>query len=213
MNPTTLLFDLDGTLIDTRALVVASFQHTFRTVLGLEISAEEVLNDYGRPLTYSFGRYTNDAAVIREMLQIYRRHNLAAHDQMAQPFPFIQEDLQALQQAGYPMGVVSSKKRLTVMKGIRLFQMEAFFQVYVCEEDTKIHKPQAEPLLEACRLLQIEPSAALYTGDSPYDILCAKAAGSPSAAVLWSNFPSTVWDELQPDYRLQRLADLLAYLQ
>src|SRR5665647_1721211 len=117
MNLTTLLFDLDGTLIDTRALVIASFQHTFRTVLNLDISAEEVLNDYGRPLTYSFGRYTKNPEIIEEMLQVYRQHNLAVHDQMALPFPFINDDLKAFQQAGYVMGIVSSKKRPTVMKG------------------------------------------------------------------------------------------------
>jgi len=208
----TLLFDLDGTLIDTRQLVVASFQHTFQEVLGLPISAEEVLHDYGRPLTYSFGRYTEDKNVVDEMLRVYRKHNVEIHDQMALPFPHVSEDLTALQKAGFRMGVVTSKKRPTVMMGIRLFNMEGFFETYVCEEDTKIHKPQPEPLLEAMKRMQVSPAETLYVGDSPYDILCAHAAKTTSAAVLWSNFPAETWDEVQPTFRLERLNQLLTLL-
>jgi len=212
LSITTLLFDLDGTLIDTRQLVVASFQHTFQEVLGISIRAEEVLNDYGRPLTYSFGRYTQNKAVVDEMLRVYRKHNVENHDQMTQPFPFVGDDLAQLHQAGYRMGLVTSKKRPTVMMGVRLFNMEDYFETLVCEEDTIEHKPKPEPLLEAMRRMQILPDETLYIGDSPYDILCAHAAQVTSAAVLWSNFPSETWDEVKPTYRLQRLNQLLTLL-
>lgn len=212
MKTTTILFDLDGTLIDTRELVVASFQHTFREVLQLPISAEEVLRDYGRPLTYSFGRYTDKKEVVDEMLQVYRKHNVEIHDQMALPFLYVQEDLEQLHQSGFRMGVVTSKKRPTVMMGIRLFQMDPYFEVYVCEEDTKIHKPQPEPLLEAMRQLNIQPEETIYVGDSPFDILCAHGAKVRSAAVSWSNYPPETWDEVKPTYRISRLNELLTLL-
>lgn len=213
MSITTLLFDLDGTLIDTRELVVASFQYTFQKVLGLPISAEEVLHDYGRPLTYSFGRYTQDKAVVDEMLRVYRQHNVEFHDQRTLPFPHVGEDLAELHNAGYRMGLVTSKKRPTVMMGVRLFHMEEYFETLVCEEDTKEHKPHPEPLLEAMRRMQVQPQETLYIGDSPYDILCAHAAQVPSAAVLWSNFPPETWDEVKPTYRLDRLTQLLTLLK
>jgi pyrophosphatase PpaX len=192
--------------------VVASFQHTFQKVLGLNIGAEEVLNDYGRPLTYSFGRYTQDKTVVDEMLRVYRHHNVDLHNQMTLPFPFVGEDLAQLHKLGYRMGLVTSKKRPTVLMGVRLFNMEDYFETLVCEEDTIEHKPQPEPLLEAMRRMQVLPNETLYIGDSPYDILCAHAAHVPSAAVLWSNFPPETWDEVQPTYRLQRLNQLLTLL-
>ncbi|NLN82885.1 MAG: pyrophosphatase PpaX [Firmicutes bacterium] len=212
MKLTTILFDLDGTLIDTRKLVVASFQHTFKKVLNIEVTAQDVLQDYGRPLTYTFGRYTQDPATVDEMLRVYREHNVIYHDSITEAFPLVYEDVLQLHQAGFRLGIVTSKKRPVVLMGVRLFDLEHFFEVYVCEEDTKKHKPGPEPILEALKQMKVKPEETIYVGDSPYDILSAKAAGVYSAAVIWSNFPETTWQELKPDLILSRLNELEEYL-
>lgn len=211
MQISTILFDLDGTLIDTRKLVVASFQHTFQEVLGLEVTAQDMLQDYGRPLTYTFGRYTSNPETVQEMLTTYRQHNLIHHDQMTENFPNVVEGLKELHNKGFRLGVVTSKKRSAVMMGIRLLGLESCFETLVCEEDTQKHKPGPEPILEALKRMNIAAEETIYVGDSPYDILSAHAAGTYSAAVSWSNFQKETWDEVKPHLLINDLRELSVY--
>lgn len=209
-----VLFDLDGTLLDTRALVAASHLHTFRTVLGQEIAESEVMRDYGRPLRYTFARYAPPAKV-DEMLRVYREYNVAHHDDMTTLFSGVREGLQSLKEKLPDMllGLVTSKKRPVALQGLQLFKLSEFFDVTVCEEDTTEHKPEPEPLFYAARKLQLLAEETLYVGDSPYDMMCASAAGAGPVAVAWSSFNLEELRQLKPVFLVQsisELADILA---
>ena len=207
-----ILFDLDGTILDTRALVAASYLHTFKEVLEMEMSASEVMRDYGRPLRYTFARYAPPAKV-EEMMQVYRDFNLEHHDAMAVLYPGGYEGLIKIKELGLPMGVVTSKKRPIAERGLRLHHLEDFFEILVCEEDTIEHKPEPEPLQFAARKLGLIPEEMIYVGDSPYDLMCANSAGAAAIAVAWSTFTAEELLELKPLLYVHDLNDIVKLFQ
>lgn len=206
-----ILFDLDGTLIDTHGLILASFRHTFRTAMGIEFGETELLEEFGRPLRHTFRRYAPER--VEELVGVYRAFNLAHHDEMTRVFPGVVETLPVLKKKGYRLGIVTSKRRDVAMKGIRLFGMEPLFDVIIGEEDTATHKPDPAPLHEACRRLGIPPDEIVYVGDSPSDLVCAHNAGARSAAVHWSHFPLDGLLAHRPDFALKTMRDLEAVLE
>ena len=207
-----VFFDLDGTLLDTRALVAISHKHAFKTVLGQDIDEAEIMRDYGRPLRYTFARYAPSR--VDEMIQAYRTFMITQHDVMADVFPGVCEGIKSIHALGQTwdpalkIGLVTSKKRPLAERGLQLHQLDSYFDIIVGEEDTQEHKPEPEPLLYAARKLQLMPEDTLYVGDSPYDIMCAHAAGTQSAVVSWSSFRADELLELRPNYVLHSFADL-----
>ncbi|MDA8443310.1 MAG: pyrophosphatase PpaX [Peptococcaceae bacterium] len=202
-----ILFDLDGTLIDTNDLVIKSYQHTIRTHLGQDWGPEKFIPYFGEPLIYSLERFAPGQA--EELIQTYRSFNLANHDALAKEIAGIHATLQVLHQKGITLGVVTSKLKLSAQRGLGLFGLKDFFQVFVAYEDTEQHKPEAAPILHALNSLQHDTDGVLYVGDSTYDIRCAKAAGVKSAAVMWSAYEREVLLAEQPDYILENVSDLL----
>lgn len=205
-----MLFDLDGTLLDTVELIVQSYQHTFRECLNHEVPREEILRNLGLTLPAHLALYVSDPSRVEEMVGVYRAFNLANHDRLARLFPGVAETLAELARSGVPMAVVSSKAKATVLRGLALFDLTSRFKVVVGLEDCERHKPHPEPVLLAADRLGIAADRLLMIGDSPADIEAGRAAGSRTVAVAWSRLP---WPDLlasHPDLVLQRMEDLLA---
>ena len=180
-----ILFDFDGTVIDTNELIILSYKHAFKTVLDYDISIEEIIGLFGRPLLISlqedYGMENGE-----KLYWAFREFNESRHDEIAKPFNGIPDAVYELKNKGYKMGIVTSKRMEMLKRGLKLLKLENVFDVLIAAEDTKEHKPAPEPLICACERLGVNPCNALYVGDSIFDILCAKNAGLKSCGVKYS---------------------------
>ncbi|MDR0515020.1 MAG: HAD-IA family hydrolase [Coriobacteriaceae bacterium] len=207
-----VLFDLDGTLIDTQALILASMNHTMDTVLGKSFPPEVLMHKVGQPLAVQMRDFVDSDEACEELLRVYRAHNAAVHDSLARPFEGAQATLDALARAGYPLGVVTSKRHEPAMHGLRLFGLDGYFAFLIGSDDCDTHKPDPGPVVLGTQLIGHKPEECLYVGDSPYDMMAGKAAGAFTAAALWGMFPREALEEQAPDYLCSAIRELPALL-
>jgi pyrophosphatase PpaX len=202
-----VLFDLDGTLINTNDLIVVSFQHVFREKLGLEVPAETIHQYFGEPLPRTMQRYAPDRA--DELTDFYRVFNAANHDLLVKQFEGMRETLEALLAAGVKLGVVTSKKTDMAQRGLRVCGLESYFGAVVGMDQTEKHKPEPEPIYHALDQLGEQPGDhVLMVGDSSFDILCGKNAGVRTAAVSWTVIDREGLERISPDYWVDEPSDL-----
>jgi len=201
-----ILFDLDGTLLDTTDLILKSFQHTIRTHQGRDADLEFVKTTFGRPLIEALALMGDDPEA---MIKTYREFNTLYHDDLAKVFTGVTEVIQKLYDRGVGLAVVTSKTRATSERGLRLFNLDKYFPVVVGHEDCQRHKPHPEPVLRALDCLGLPAADCLMVGDSPYDVMSAKAAGVRTAAVRWTYVPWADVVAAGPDYVIEEMADLL----
>ncbi len=206
-----ILFDLDGTLLNTNDLVLESLQHTIRVHLGQKVERSALYRYFGVPLVKIMADL--DPGQTEAMCATYREYSAERHDQMVKVFPHVPDTIKKLRQDNIPMAVVTSKLKSLAVRGLQLFRLDSFFDVVVAFEDTKKHKPEPDPALEALYRLGIPSgNGALMVGDSPYDIGCAQNAGILSAAVNWSLHKREELLELGPDIWLEDFRELLDYV-
>jgi len=203
----TVLFDLDGTLIDTNRLIVTSFQHVLREHLGLEVPAEQIYTHFGEPLRRTMARYAPDRA--DELCSLYKSFNLAHHDRLIRQIPGMLEATSRLKKAGIKLAVVTSKYTQTAKRGLDVCRLTPFFDVVVGMDQTVRHKPDPEPCLEALRRLGEDAGPhVLMVGDSPFDIECGRNAGLKTAAVEWTVIRQPLAAS-RPDYWVADPGDLV----
>jgi pyrophosphatase PpaX len=207
-----VLFDLDGTLIDSGPMIVASMKHAAVTVLGREIPEEVLSAAVGGPgLVAQMNAL--DPARSDELVAAYRAHNEPLHDEL-EAFWEVVEVLPRLRAEGRRLAIVTAKRRSTVQLAFdRLPGLDANFEVVVTSEDTARQKPDPEPLLHALALLEARPEEAAYVGDSPFDVRSAKAAGVHAVAVGWGGIhgPETLL-AVEPDAFVATAEELLRVL-
>lgn len=202
-----LLFDLDGTLVDTTELIRQSFRHAAGKVMP-EVPPDEVLMaNVGQPLMKQMRLL--DAAHAQELYDTYREFNHARHDEFIQPYPGITEMLAELKKRDCRMGIVTSKSRDTTDMAFDVIPIEKYFDTVVTADMTENHKPDPHPLQLAMRNLDVTPDESVYIGDSPFDIRAGQAAGTKTAAVAWGMFPEVRLKELEPDYFFRRPEEIL----
>lgn len=204
-----VLFDLDGTLIDTNHLIVTSFRHVFREKLGREVDPAEIYPHFGEPLPATMEFFAPGRA--DEFVAFYRDFNIANHDTLLRHFPGMPEAVAALKQAGVKLGVVTSKKSDMARRGLRVSGLEPFFDAVVGMDETAKHKPDPEPALLALqRMGERSGNDVLMVGDSVFDILCGRNAGLKTAAVGWTVIERATLDrDAEPHYWLERPEDLV----
>ena len=208
----TVLFDLDGTLVDSGAMILASFQHATRTVLSREIPEHELLSAVGGPGLRE-QMEAIDPARVEELIEVYSAHNAGLHDEL-QPCVGILDALAKLSAEGRRLAVVTAKRRTTLALAFEVLpELRRFFDVTVGAEDTTRHKPNPDPLLLALERLGASADDAVYVGDSPFDIQAAKAAQVGSVAVTWGRIHSRErLEREQPDAVVDTVEELLGAL-
>jgi pyrophosphatase PpaX len=179
----TVLFDLDGTLIDSGGIILASFRHATRTVLAREIPDDELVAAVGGSSIYDQMR-TFDPDRVEELVRVYREHNTPLHDGL-EAFPGVHDVLERLKDQGRRLGIVTAKRRKTVQLAFDRLGIERFFDAVVTTDDTELHKPHPEPVLHALGLLDSDPDEGTFIGDSPFDVQAGKAAGVFTIGVSW----------------------------
>ncbi len=213
----TILFDLDGTLINTRPLIYASFVYTFEKYFpDHTLTDEELESFFGPTLHYTFSRYCDDEEKISEMIEYYRAFNKAQHDNYAKPFDGCKDLIKSLARKGYKIGVVTSKKKEIVMLGLNLARISEYLNVMVCEDDVENHKPAPDGLYKCFEMLNpgqdIKDHNVLYVGDHPNDIIAGQNAGIKTCAMLCDNRKIDEIEALNPDFEIRKLYDLLKVL-
>ncbi len=203
-----LLFDADGTLLDTYDLIVTSMRHTVNDVAGGNYGDEELMARVGTPLLDQMVHFADgDSKRAEELTQLYREHNDSIHDERIKAFPGTKEALQMLADAGFGMGVVTSKRHYLANRGLEMCGLAGFFDVLIGSDDWPEHKPSAGPVLRGCELLDVAAAQCAYIGDSPFDIQAGNAAGCLSVAALWGMFKPAELDACHPDMRCDSLLE------
>lgn len=208
--PRTVLFDLDGTLVDTIPLIVASYQHAFRVVLGEEVTPERARAWIGRPLLPALLEESPEHG--HELDRVYREWNLANTDRLIRPFAGVDGLLDALAAAGVQTAIATSKRRETARLALRAVGLSDRIDVVAALEDTTAHKPDPAPLLHACRVLGADPATTTYVGDAVVDIAAAHRAGVGAVGVTWGAGERADLAAARPDVLIGSVGDLTAYL-
>lgn len=182
MGYSHIVFDVDGTLIDTFYSNMRSLQEVLKDLTGQVRSMEDLGQYFGIPgidTTLQMG-FADPYAALRqweETLYKYTDHN-RLYDGM-------EALLDRLTQAGCGLGVATSRTRAEVEADPILCSIAPYFQHIITADDTPLHKPHPDPLLRYMALAGCAPGQVLFVGDSAYDMQCAAAAGVASGLALW----------------------------
>ncbi len=208
----TVLFDLDGTLIDSIRLILDSYHHTLAAHGIPPRTDDHWLRGVGTPLSVQFAEWRDDVGKLEAMVATYREYNLAHHDRMVTVYPGVVTALGAIRAAGRRTGLVTSKNRQGALRGLTLVRLEAMMDVLVCADEVTNPKPHPEPVEKAVALLGADPRTTVYVGDSIHDMVSGRAAGVRTAAALWGPFGREHLELASPDYWLETPADLVTLL-
>ena len=209
-DPLALLFDLDGTLADSIALLLASFRHTFQAHGKAVPPNEEWIAGIGTPLITQMRHFVPTEDEAQRMILTYRAFQRTHHDEMLHEFEGVDETLALLKSRGHPMALVTSKGNDLAHRALEWLHLTRHIDVVVGMEATERHKPEPDPVLHALAELGSTPSNALFLGDSPHDMAAGNAAGVISVAALWGPFPRTVLESASPTYLLEHIRELPA---
>jgi pyrophosphatase PpaX len=179
-----VLFDLDGTVVDSGGIILASMRHATRTVLGREISDKALMAAVGGPGLEAQMRDLGGDEHLDELVSVYRAHNEPLHDRL-ELFAGMDDVLLRLKEEGRKLGLVSAKRRTTVELAFAATEIGHLFDVVVGGDEAPRQKPAPDTLLVALERLDAAPADAVYVGDSPFDMAAAKAGGLHAIGVTW----------------------------
>lgn len=206
-----VLFDLDGTLIDSIELIVRTLEHTLDAFGKPPRTRDQLVSRIGIPLRAHLHVYADDDDETSAMMAAYRTWNRAHHDEFVRPMHGIDAALDAVARRGLRCAVVTSKLKPDAEHGLRFCGLAERFEFVVSPEDTTRHKPEAEPLLHAAERLDVSPHETAYVGDSVHDMQAAVAAGMRAVGAGWGPFPKVDLQRAGADPLLdhpKELADL-----
>ena len=212
-RPIALLFDLDGTLVDTVPLILASARHAFAEHPGRRPTDADWIAGIGKPLRVQIEEIAGGPGPVEGLVARYREYFWAHHDEMTKPFPGAAELLAALRAAGHPVGVVTAKWVEPAWKSLRHSGLAGFVQAVVGADSLPEHKPDPAPVRMLLGRLGRGPEEALLVGDSPHDVAAGNAAGVSTAAALWGASAKEVLAAARPRWLLSSLAEVRALVE
>ena len=192
----TAVFDLDGTLADTINLIVESYQHAFRTIIGSEEDPDVIRSWIGRPLIAAFRDHSPEHA--DELYATYLAWNADNTERLIRGYDGVREVLADLRAAGVHVGVATSKRRESAQQAMDILGLSEHVTVLVAMEDTERHKPDPTPLLLALDRMGRGSNDSVYVGDAVVDVLAGKAAGMDTVAVTWGAGVPTALNGVRP---------------
>lgn len=201
--PRAILFDLDGTLIDTIDLILHSYRYTVAAHRFEPLPDGEWLKNIGIPLRMQFRHFTEDPDEIQAMIKTYVDHNLEHHDDLVREYPGVLEAVRAIASVGCKLGLVTSKMHGSLERGLTIGGFDGLFEVVIGADDVEHPKPHPEPVLKALEALEVSSTEAVFVGDSPFDMACGRAAGVATAAALWGPFSRADLETHEPTYWLE----------
>lgn len=211
-RPRAVLFDLDGTLIDSIELILQSARHAFTGHDGSIPSDAEWMAGLGTPLVAMFREYARDEAQVNALIARYREYQIPNHDRLVKAYDGVVDTVRGLRAARHPLAVVTSKTEQLAQRGIDCVGVGDCFDVVIGCDTTELHKPDPAPVLAALDRLRVKPTDAVFVGDSVHDMAAGNAAGVTTIAALWGPFSREQLAPSQPKYFLDRILALPALL-
>ncbi|HEY2377009.1 MAG TPA: HAD-IA family hydrolase [Gemmatimonadaceae bacterium] len=203
-----VLFDLDGTLIDSIELILASMRYAFAKCRAPQPTDAEWLTGVGTPLRTMFQQYASDDAEIDRFIAAYREHQFANHDDLVRCYDAVPATVAALAAAGNRLAVVTSKTEALAGRGLKHVGLAGYFDTVIGCDSCSRHKPHPEPVLTALERLGYQPDEAAFVGDSVHDVEAGNAAGVLTVAALWGPFTREQLAVASPDAYLERVTEL-----
>lgn len=197
MNFKVILFDLDGTLLDSMPLIRKAYQNVFKK-LGIPWTENNMLQLATLPVKESAKRFAEKRE--QEFLTTFFSYYLSEHNNLMKMFPGTLEMLELLKSRGCRLGIVTSKTRAGTMVSVDFLGITKLMDVIITDDDAVHHKPHPEPLLKALELLSASADTAIYIGDSSLDLIAAKSAGIQVAYVVWGAGDIEDIQQYNPDY-------------
>lgn len=203
----TLLFDFDGTLLDTNELIIQTFKAVLDENFAGRYEREDILHFIGPSLEQTFTMLAPER--VEELTGKYRALNKIMHDELVEEYDGVSETLRLLKARGMKMAIVSTKRNATIRRGLELMGVSDVFDEIISLDEVKHPKPDPEPILLALERLGVSAEEALMIGDNSHDIEGGKNAGVRTAGVAWSIKGEAFLAGFEPDYMLQHISDLL----
>ncbi|KRE48163.1 pyrophosphatase PpaX [Paenibacillus sp. Soil522] len=207
----TMLFDLDGTIIDTNELIIRSFIEALQGVAPEGFGREHIIPSMGQPLTDQLKLFSG-LEDVTQLVAAYREVNLRLHDEYVKAFDYVNEVIEKLHGQGIQIGVVTTKMRLTTERGLKYTGLYDYIDAIVTIDDVVNPKPHAEPVSKAIGLLEADPSSTIMVGDSIVDIESAIAAGTIAVGVAWSLKGEQILKEAGAHHVINDMRDLYAFV-
>lgn len=198
---TCVLFDFDGTIINTNSITKKGLDVFSLKARGTALTEAEHQMLLGRPLEDQI-RYL-DAENALELTEAFKHWYQEAHATEVSLFEGISEVLESLRSYGYPLGIVTNNSRETVMHGLRQFDIDHYFDCLVSCDDVHSKKPDPEGLYRAMALMGYPAKRCIFIGDTKNDILAANRAGIVSVLVAWTTMSEAEQKALQVDYKIE----------
>jgi pyrophosphatase PpaX len=206
-----VLFDLDGTVLDTHDMILTSFRRATSEVLGYIPPEDMMMDMVGIPLAEQMRRISPEHA--DELVVVYRENNLRIHDDMVRSFRGTSEALATLKEQGLRLAIVTSKRNALAKRGLEIFGFDRSFELLIGSDDTEVHKPDPAPLLLAAERLEVPAPYCAYVGDSPYDMQAARAARMVAIAALWGMFTDTRLLDAGAEYQALTISEVPRVIQ
>ena len=203
-----VLFDLDGTLLDTRDMILESFKYAYTTVIGEDClpTDAEILSLVGIPLITQMELINPDKS--KELFEAYLANNATISDSMLRSFEGTEAALARLVEQGFRLAVVTSKRHGSALHGLECTGIDGYFEFLIGADDVAEHKPKPGPLLEAAKRMELPVSECTYMGDSPYDMAAARSAEMYAIGALWGIFSETELVEAGAELLLADISEL-----
>ncbi len=211
-NLKAVLFDLDGTLIDSIGLIVDAMHHAFEGFTGTVPADSAWMAGIGTPLYKQLALYARSPEELDILREKYRAYQFIHHDNVITQYPGTSEVLEKLHARGLVMGIVTSKGNELAQRGLDLTGLAKFMPVVIGADSVTKHKPEPEPVLLALEKLGVSASEALMVGDSPHDISSGNAAGVRTVGALWGPFTREQIAVAKPTYWLSNISEFPALL-
>jgi pyrophosphatase PpaX len=212
MAAPAVLFDLDGTLVDSIELIVTAAMNAFASRPGPSPTEAQIRNTIGRPLPTTFGPWLVDENDLPFLISKYREYQLEHHDRLTNAYDGIVDAVAALDAAGCRMGIVTSKVGFMAERALVHTGLAQYMRCIVASDSTTRHKPEPEPVLLALEKLGAAPDEAVFVGDSPYDMQSGRAAGVHAVGVAWGAFTTDTLLDAGAEVILHRPTELVSYV-
>ncbi len=201
-----LLFDFDGTLLNTNDLIIQTFMHVLNERFPGQYSPKDCLKFLGPSLKQIFSDIAPGAE--DAMVAKYRAYNELHHDELVSQYPDVVPTLEQLKAMGIKLAIVSTKRNRMIDRGLSVLGASHLFDIRIGSDDVKNVKPDPEPVLFALERLGVSKEEAIMIGDNSHDIEAGHNAGVKAAGVAWAFKGEEYLQQFKPEYMLHHMTDL-----